>query len=557
METRANYAIVGFFTVLVIMSGFAFVYWMANYGRTGTSVELLIRIPGSATGLNIGSTIRFNGIPVGTVRELEIDEANPSFVVARTQIDAEAPVYSNTRALIEVQGLTGAAYIELTGGEAIGENILQEALESGHPAIIDAERSSIANLLATADRIMGRIDTVLIDIQGFVSDAREPLTNTVNNVEIFSEALSSNAEGIDEFLASVASLSTTFRSVSTRIEGALGTVERLLNAVDPDYLREIVANARDISADMARASDGLPDIMANVDQAVSEFADLGANANQTLSRVDGLVAAVNPDDVTAIVANTRDISVDLAEAASGLPETMTKIDGLVDAVNPDQVREIVSNTRDVSANLALASEGFPATMERVDGAITTFSELGSNASATLGRVDGILDAVDREDVQTIVSNIAEASDDARAAMANFVAVTDRVRGRSDDIDRIIVNVRAMSDRLNAASSRVDAVLAKVDGFLGEGDASALLADAEQTLQAFRELATNLSARVGPIADNLQRFTGSGLRNVDALVREARRSIARIERSITSFERQPQRLIFGGQTVKEYDGRARR
>jgi phospholipid/cholesterol/gamma-HCH transport system substrate-binding protein len=71
------------------------------------------------------------------------------------------------------------------------------------------------------------------------------------------------------------------------------------------------------------------------------------------------------------------------------------------------------------------------------------------------------------------------------------------------------------------------------------------------------VANSLNARIGPIADNLQRFSGSGLRDVEALVNDARRSIQRIEQSITSIERDPQRLLFGGDTVKQYDGRNRR
>jgi phospholipid/cholesterol/gamma-HCH transport system substrate-binding protein len=74
---------------------------------------------------------------------------------------------------------------------------------------------------------------------------------------------------------------------------------------------------------------------------------------------------------------------------------------------------------------------------------------------------------------------------------------------------------------------------------------------------FREVANSLNARIGPIADNIQRFSGSGLRDVEALVNDARRSIQRIEQSITSIERDPQRLLFGGETVKQYDGRTRR
>ena len=119
------------------------------------------------------------------------------------------------------------------------------------------------------------------------------------------------------------------------------------------------------------------------------------------------------------------------------------------------------------------------------------------------------------------------------------------------------DVKEMSAKLNASSSRVDGVLAKIDSFLGEGDASSLLADAEATLKSFRDVANSLNARVGPIADNLERFSGSGLRDVEALVNDARRSIQRIEQSITTIEKDPQRLIFGGDTVKQYDGRTRR
>ncbi len=115
METRANYAIVGFFTVFVIAAAFGFVYWMAEYGRGGPVAALTIKIPGSANGLSIGSPVRFNGIAVGTVRSLVIDQDDPKFSIANTEVQADAPVTQSTKAVLEIQGLTGAAYIELSG----------------------------------------------------------------------------------------------------------------------------------------------------------------------------------------------------------------------------------------------------------------------------------------------------------------------------------------------------------------------------------------------------------------------------------------------------------
>jgi phospholipid/cholesterol/gamma-HCH transport system substrate-binding protein len=102
------------------------------------------------------------------------------------------------------------------------------------------------------------------------------------------------------------------------------------------------------------------------------------------------------------------------------------------------------------------------------------------------------------------------------------------------------------------------VLAKVDKLLGSGEAEGVLADASETLRSVKAMADNLNARIGPIADGLTRFSGQGLRDVQALVNESRASIVRIQQSISDLERNPQRILTGGEgAVRQYDGRARR
>ncbi len=71
------------------------------------------------------------------------------------------------------------------------------------------------------------------------------------------------------------------------------------------------------------------------------------------------------------------------------------------------------------------------------------------------------------------------------------------------------------------------------------------------------MAENLNAQIGPIADNLKRFSGGGLRDVEALVSDTRRTVQSLENTISTFDKNPQRLLFGGETVKQYDGRTRR
>src|SRR5690606_32017409 len=106
--------------------------------------------------------------------------------------------------------------------------------------------------------------------------------------------------------------------------------------------------------------------------------------------------------------------------------------------------------------------------------------------------------------------------------------------------------------LNNASSRVDGILVKVDELLGSDDTNSLSVQARETLASFKTLAENLNARVGPIAANLERFSATGLRDLQTLVNDTRGTVRSLNDAITNFDRDPQRLLFGGESVKEYD-----
>lgn len=455
METKANYTIVGFFTVMVIFAAFGFVYWMSQYGRSGEMVELVISIPGSANGLSVGSPVRFNGIPVGSVRNLAINSNDPRYSVAVTQVSAEAPVLKSTKATLEIQGLTGAAYIELSGGNKGDENILQTALSQGGSAHLIADQSSVTSLLATADKILDRANNAIGDIEGFVKDVRGPLTSTINNADKFSKALADNSDGINEFLKSVSTLSASLTAASKRLDSTLTAAETLVKSVDPKKIDHIVSNVSKMSDDLA--------------------------------------------------------------AASG------------------QVSETLASVRST---------------------VATYQRFGENANTTLGKVDNLIASVDPQKIGTIVNDVSSASADARKTMASISGFTDSITARQKDIDQVITDAREIAHKLNAASSRVDGILVKLDGFLGDADAPSLSADARATLASFRKMADNLNAQIGPIGDNLKRFSGSGLRDIEALVSETRRTVNTLDNTIQTFDKDPQRLIFGGETVKQYNGRTR-
>ena len=163
-------------------------------------------------------------------------------------------------------------------------------------------------------------------------------------------------------------------------------------------------------------------------------------------------------------------------------------------------------------------------------------------------------------VRSTLDNIETASKTAKTAIDDIAKVSGKIGGRGEDIDQIISNVKDLSGRLNQTGVRLDGVLAKVDGFLGEGGSNGkgLAEEARATLAAFRKVADTLNSRLGEITDGLARFSGRGLKDVESAVQDSRRSIARIESAISSLERNPNRLIFGGtDSVPRTDGRNRR
>jgi phospholipid/cholesterol/gamma-HCH transport system substrate-binding protein len=457
METRANYVIVGIFTLVAIVAAFAFVYWTSAIGDRGETATLRVRIPGSASGLGRGSAVLFNGVKVGDVRRVYIDVLNPTVAIADTDIDRLTPITKSTQADIGIAGLTGQSNIELKGADLREPNLLDEAEREERIAEITANPSAVTNLLQTAQNIFTRADKVLSQLEGFTQDVRGPLTQTAENAKKFSDALAANADGIDKFLSSVSTLSEELAGVSGKLDGTLKAAEELLNSVDRQKIENIVGNVETFTDSLKEQSARFDEIVGGVDEAVGSINDFAEKAEQTLSKVDG-----------------------------------------------------------------------------------------------------VLEGVDTETVRTALSNIAKASASADKAAADISEFTGKLRPRADDIDEVIRDAKEISGRLNAASTRVDGILVKVDKLLGSGEAEGVMADASATLKSFKEVADTLNSRLGTIMDGLGRFSGQGLRDVEALVRDSRRSINRIEQAVSDLERNPQRIITGGDgTVRQYDGRIRR
>src|SRR5204863_2484397 len=115
METRANYVLIGAFTLAVIAAAFGFVLWFQSLHTTKQRSPIRIVFEGPASGLRNGGSVNFNGIRIGEVVSVKLD--NPRRVVALAMVENNAPIRKDTLVGLEFQGLTGVAASSLKVGE--------------------------------------------------------------------------------------------------------------------------------------------------------------------------------------------------------------------------------------------------------------------------------------------------------------------------------------------------------------------------------------------------------------------------------------------------------
>jgi len=269
METRANYVLVGAFTLITLVVAFILVLFITRLADNRDLLPLDVRIPGSVTGLGESSQVYFNGIRVGQVRRLVLDDTNPAMVIAKTQIAASTPVTRSTEATLGFQGLTGLAFIELKGGSLDEENLLVEAEKENAVARIDADPSTINNLLATAQNIFARADNVLGELEGFAREVRGPLTDTVYHVNRFTSTLEEKGK-----------LNAATGRIDGHIDGLLTKLDAMLS---PDNQQSIVVEARETLASIRQLSDNLNSRVTPIASNFERF------SNQGLRQIEALL----------------------------------------------------------------------------------------------------------------------------------------------------------------------------------------------------------------------------------------------------------------------------
>ena len=257
METRANYTIIGVFTLAIIAAAFGFVYWFAGPQDNADRKLYDIVFNGSVAGLRQGNTVLFNGIPVGQVKSLDLVPGEPGKVLVQVSINATVPVLSDASAGLESQGITGIMAVGIRGG--------------------------LAAIASTAQDVGRRISLLL--------DAISPddVRNIVTNVDTFTKAIADKSEDVKTLIEQAALLTKQLNEVAGRVEIVVTNLQKATE--DKDGL---LAQATDAATSVRRLADNLDQRTALLTTEISRFTGpglrqfeaLATDGRRTLSEID-------------------------------------------------------------------------------------------------------------------------------------------------------------------------------------------------------------------------------------------------------------------------------
>src|SRR3954463_15897109 len=117
MDSKVNYAAVGVFVIGLGAALVAPILWLAAGGELHKKVDLYQSLSNeSVAGLNVNAPVKYRGVDVGKVKDIQLVPDNPQQVQIVYAIDRGTPIKADTIATLTTQGLTGIAFVELSGG---------------------------------------------------------------------------------------------------------------------------------------------------------------------------------------------------------------------------------------------------------------------------------------------------------------------------------------------------------------------------------------------------------------------------------------------------------
>ena len=178
METDKHYFIEGLFIIGFAIAAALFTLWLVTSGHRDDQIYR-IHFAESVSGLALGDAVKYHGVDVGTVKAMALDADNPRLVQVDVALRKGTPVKTDSKASLNLKGITGVVYIELTGGSANAKDLLAATPPAQVPEI-PSEKSKLSALLDALPKVVekfsaieDKVDKVVTDVGGITNKVKE------------------------------------------------------------------------------------------------------------------------------------------------------------------------------------------------------------------------------------------------------------------------------------------------------------------------------------------------------------------------------------------------
>ena len=271
-----NYPLVGAFVLLLGAAFIAGALWLASGGGFQKKYDkYLAVVDESVAGLNLNAPVKYNGVDVGKVQGIRLDPNNPEGVILLFAIEQGTPIKEDTTAVLKTQGLTGIAYVELSGG-AKNSPPLQVIAGNKYPVI------------RTKPSLSARLENVLTTVL-------TKLDSTSNNIN----AMLSNENRIafSSALADIATVTRAFAARKTEIDSAIQNASRTFK------------NTADGTNQIGPVIDQIGRSADSIEKMGNEVARTSASAGNTITAVGVDVKRISAETLPEMERLLRELSV--------------------------------------------------------------------------------------------------------------------------------------------------------------------------------------------------------------------------------------------------------
>jgi phospholipid/cholesterol/gamma-HCH transport system substrate-binding protein len=563
METRANYVLIGAFTLLAVLAALGFAVWLARveFDRQFEYYDILFD---NVSGLTRGGEVRFNGVTVGQVLSFDFDREDPTLVRVRIEVRADTPVTADVDARLQLQGVTGVSFVSLTTTDANApllrdtsdqpiptirarpsplDTLLAEAPDLLSEAVLliremrdfagQENQDAVARILTNVSRASGRLESALDDfsqVSSRIADATEVLSRFTENLAPVAENLGPIVEDAQAALVAATTALGEAETALTSVNGFMNTRMPVLADTAETTLEDVASAARELSERYGAAADAATARFQQVEAAIARSEEALGQATTTLAAVERAAASVDTlvaGDGTALVAETR-VAVSTAQA------TLERARSLATDDLPAIAADIRAATETVNRVAAQVGEDI--------------SQAGADLSRFTGRLDGLATAGE--------TTLAAATETFRSANTTLTAIDQALftaertltvaeqtflganRVIDEDLGPIFADV-------GAAARELEATMAAVSG-----DLPAITADLRTAVEAAGRAMEGLEAAVAGASPQVQAFAASGLPQFTRLMQEARALVTNLDRLTQRIERDPARFFLGS-SASEY------